>query len=256
MLAIGETDDSLHLLNKVAADGDMNLFDHLVDRGAQPGKSLALHAACRCSDQDKSVAMVRHLLDVYHMDINSNDEDFRNSLSGAHDIGSPLCSAIINRNLPAVEELLRRGADPAHPYQNPISYAVKAEGFLPALEPLLRAGVDPTTALTEAVGCLNVDAMKSCLALGADPGPGLRKALEQEESRLQEVTDDAAFREEQTDLSDSRSQEEVEEDLQEARETETRNKMIIILLQSAIAVRNGRDLSVGDATGRHDQIAI
>lgn len=116
-LAKGESDSSLHLLNKVAADGDIDLFDHLVSRGAQASKSLALHAACRCHDSDTSVAMIRHLLDVYHMEINSNDEDFRDTIHGAHDIGSPLCSAIIHRNIDAVEELLQHGADPTHPNQ-------------------------------------------------------------------------------------------------------------------------------------------
>lgn len=94
-LAPGETDWSLHLLNNVAADGDIALFDYLVDRGADPTLSTALHSASACRDPDLSRAMICHLLDKYGMDINSNNDDFRDFVHDADDRGSPLCSAIL-----------------------------------------------------------------------------------------------------------------------------------------------------------------
>ena len=45
VLAVGEADFSLHLLNNVAASGDIDLFDHLVSRGADTSLCTALHAA-------------------------------------------------------------------------------------------------------------------------------------------------------------------------------------------------------------------
>ena len=84
-LAPGETDRSLHLLNNVAADGNIALFDCLVDRGADPTLSTALHSASACKDPDLSRAMVCHLLDRYGMDINSNSDDFRDFVHDADD---------------------------------------------------------------------------------------------------------------------------------------------------------------------------
>lgn len=224
ILAKGESDDSLHLLNKVAADGDINLFNHLVGRGAKASHSLALHAACRCETSDRSVAMINHLLDVHHMSINSNDSDMRTTFSGAHDIGSPLCSAIKHKNLAAVEELLRRGAEPSFLHQGPVSYAVRTGGFLPALKPLLLAGLDATRALKTAVRVSNVDAVELCLTFGANPESWLSEAMEQEQSRLQAST---------------KALTPTEKDRQEEGQIEPRSKKVVDLLKSAIASRAG-----------------
>lgn len=123
-LAPGETDRSLHLLNNVAADGNIALFDYLADRGADVTLSTALHSASACKDPELSKSMVCHLLDKHDMDINSNNDDFRDFIYQADDRGSPLCSAILNRNLAVVHELLKWGASPTYPDRCPISYAV------------------------------------------------------------------------------------------------------------------------------------
>jgi ankyrin repeat protein len=172
-LAMGESDYSLHLLNRVAADGNIDLFDHLVGRGADASLSTALHSASACKDPDLSKAMRCHFLDKHGMDIDSNNEDFRDFFHDPDDKGSPLCNAIFNRNFAVLHELLKRGASPTYPDEYPISYAVKEDGFLPALEPLLCAGVDPNIALETAVIHQNIEAVKICMACGADLAHGL-----------------------------------------------------------------------------------
>jgi ankyrin repeat protein len=189
---MGESDYSLHLLNRVAADGNIDLFDHLVTRGADASLSTALHSASKCEDHEMSRAMVRRLLDKYHMDINRNNEDFRDFFRDADDKGSPLCSAILHRNLTVVHELLQRGASPIEPDKYPISYAVMLDGFLPALKPLFSAGADPTVALKQASSFRNFEAARMCLDNGADPVPALQNALERYERKTKSIAEDKA----------------------------------------------------------------
>lgn len=197
-LAFEASDNSLHLLNKVAADGDIDLFDYLVSRGADASRSLALHTASKFQDPEKSRAMVCNLLDRHNMDINVNDRTFRDTFNGVSDQGSPLCSAVIHRNLAVVQELLNRGASSSKPGFRPVSYAVKSGGFLPALEPLLRAGADPTKALIMSVRCTNLEAAETCLEFGADPASALVDAIEDEKERVEIAADNAAFYEDQS----------------------------------------------------------
>jgi hypothetical protein len=56
-------DKTLGVLNNAATLGDIDLFDYLVSRGADPSKSIALHAAARCPDPVKTKAMILHLVD-------------------------------------------------------------------------------------------------------------------------------------------------------------------------------------------------
>ena len=197
-LAFEASDNSLHLLNKVAADGDIDLFDYLVSRGADASRSLALHTASKFQDPEKSRAMVCNLLDRHNMDINVNDRTFRDTFNGVSDQGSPLCSAVIHRNLAVVQELLNRGASSSKPGFRPVSYAVESGGFLPALEPLLRAGADPTKALVMSVRCTNLEAAETCLEFGADPASALVDAIEDEKERVEIAADNAAFYEDQS----------------------------------------------------------
>lgn len=192
----GGRDDSLHHLNIIAADGDIDLFDHLVSRGADPLKSLALHSASENEDPEKSRAMVRHLLDKHKMDINSNNEDFRDFFHYASDTGSPLCNAVLHRNLGVVLELLERGARIMSLRANAVRFAVKEGGFFPALKPLLRAGANPTEALTSAVCHMNFQAAQLCLDFGADPAPALHRAIEDEGRRQERIANNAAWDEE------------------------------------------------------------
>jgi hypothetical protein len=198
-LAFGETDDSLHLLNNVAADGNIYLFDHLVGKGADASRGLALHTASNCQDPEKSRAMVCHLLDKHNMDMDINDETFRDMIHAAHDEGSPLYSSVIHRNLAVIQELLKRGASFNDPAAWLVEYAVMADGFLPALEPLLRAGVDPTEALLSSVDSINLEATKICMEFGADPTPTLPETLEREKSRAASVAQYAAYHERSPD---------------------------------------------------------
>jgi hypothetical protein len=186
-LAPGKTDSSLHLLNNVAADGNIALFDYLVDKGADPTLSTALFSASACEDPELSKAMVCHLLDRYGMDINSNNDDFRDFVHDADDRGSPLCSAILSRDLAVVLELLKRGASPSYPDMYPVSYAVAEDGFLAALEPLLSAGIDAASALDIAVGYSNSGAAKICMAFGADPARSVPITIEYMEDKTRSV---------------------------------------------------------------------
>jgi ankyrin repeat protein len=173
--------------------------------------------------------MVCHLLDKYNMDVNCNNNDFRDFFHDAKDSGSPLCSAVLHRNLAVVLELLQRGADPSESYSEPVSNAVKADGFVPALELLLCAGADPNKALLSAVHCINFDAVKVCMEFGADPAPALPRALEQEEGRVDSVARNAAYFERQPDEDVAK-----DERLEEKMATERNSKAILEMLRSAM----------------------
>lgn len=72
-----------------------------------------------------------------------------------------------------------------------------------------------------------------CASFGADADVGLRKALLQEESRLER---NAAH---QRDHEDSRSSEERQEDLQEEQATQSRSDMIVDFLKNTLANGSG-----------------
>ena len=229
-LAPGETDNSLHVLNNIAASGDMDLFDHLVSRGADTSLCTALHAASRCPDSQKSIAMVRHLLDNHNMDIERNNKDLRRFMHDPHDFGTPLCSAVIHKNLAVVHELLARGARVNAPFYFPIDYAVTEGGFMPALEPLLRAGADASDALQQCVLTRNIEAAKVCLQFGADPAPALRKAIEWEAYRADRIAEGAACHESDPQWSNKKS-----ESLNERQRAEERDSQAMVkLLESAM----------------------
>ncbi|KAF7190796.1 hypothetical protein HII31_07955 [Pseudocercospora fuligena] len=177
-LYTGATDTSLHVLNRVAARGNIKLFDHLVSRGADPHRSFALHCASKCKDPEVSVAMVSHLLDHHKLDVYANNEDLRNFFHDPPDSGTPLTNAIYRRNLAVVKELIRRGVDPNHRYHasEAIGYHNFEEGFLPALPILLEAGADADEALKSAIFSSHLEAAKICLDFGADPESGLQYA--------------------------------------------------------------------------------
>ncbi|PIA92164.1 hypothetical protein CB0940_09973 [Cercospora beticola] len=188
----GGYDNSIKILNGSAANADVELFDHLVSRGAEPARSLALHYTSKCKVPESAVTILSHLLDVYDMDIHADTDDLRNFFHDSPDSGTPLCSAIYYKNLAVVEALLKRGADPDRcgatghlPTSKAMGDAL-FEGFLPALAPLLDAGADPTLALRHAVKRGNVDCAKVCLGYGADVKAGLQIAHEREVKRLRE----------------------------------------------------------------------
>lgn len=219
----------MHLLNNVAASGDIDLFDHLVSRGADTSLCTALHAASKCKDPKTSTAMVRYLLDKHKMDIDRNRDDLRQIYHDPRDKGSPLCSAILYKNLPVVHELLKRGARVNDPNWSPVYHSTKAGGFPSALEPLLRAGADATKALRTSALTTNIDAAKACLQSGADPAPALREAIEWEQRRANRIASDAEYDKRNPESSYEKSENEIEKERTEERESQA----MVRLLKSA-----------------------
>jgi hypothetical protein len=70
----GDRDDTVKVLNKAAAQGNIEMFDHLVGRGADPSRSITLHTATQCEDPVKTVAMITHLIEKYRFDVNADEE--------------------------------------------------------------------------------------------------------------------------------------------------------------------------------------
>jgi ankyrin repeat protein len=147
--------------------GDTGLFDHIVSRGANPQNSVALHWASKCHDPDKTIAMIDHLLDKQHMNIEANNADFW-TVVDAPDVGTPLECAVYYRNLAAVKHFLKRGAQPRGAAD--ISAGRwDVPPFLPALGPLLDGGADPDDALEWVICTNDIEAAKLCVEAGADP---------------------------------------------------------------------------------------
>lgn len=165
----GDRDFSLKVLNGVAARGDIELFDHLVSRGADLHRSMALHCASRCKDAEKSTAMIDHLLDCHSLDIELDGMTLCDYFDTAGDCGTPLECAIFHKNLSVIHRLLGRGAKATDAaVQHAIGYC-QDEGYLPALCPLLDAGADLEEAFDWAVHWGNLEAARICLERGADP---------------------------------------------------------------------------------------
>lgn len=160
-------DYSLKVLNLIAASADIQLFDHLVSRGADPQRSIALHRASKCRDPEKAIAMIDHLLDKHHMNIEANSEDFRTTVDSL-DAGTPLNCAVYYRNLATVKHLLKRGAQPRGAADQAAG-RWGVEPFLPALGPLLDAGADPNSALGLVICTNDIEAARLCIEAGADP---------------------------------------------------------------------------------------
>lgn len=170
-------DYSVKVLSNVAARGDIELFDHLVGRGADPHRSMALHSVCRCKDPQKAKAMVDHLLDKHGMNIEAHNKSLR-KLMFMRDSGTPVHCAVHYNNLATLEQLLARGADP----ESGVKYAIGNflfTSYLPALAPLLEAGANADRALDRAVGSKSVEAARICLAHGAD----LSRVVEEQQAR-------------------------------------------------------------------------
>lgn len=120
-----------------------------------------------------AVAMLDHLLDVHHMDMEANNEDLRDFFHAAGDSGTPLKCAVFYHNLAAVTRLLERGANPEKAIFSAITRFFSPP-WLPAIAPLLQAGADADDTLAYAVDHLNFEAAKICLDNGANPAKVLR----------------------------------------------------------------------------------
>ena len=143
---------------------------------------MSLHRASKCQDARKSIAMIDHLLEKHHMDIEANNDDMRDKIDHSDDSGTPINCAVYYRNLAAVNHLLKRGAKPSDAaYQSAGRRwgATAYEPFLPALGPLLDAGANPDRTLRIAVYIDNIEAARICLKAGADP----REIISSQEAR-------------------------------------------------------------------------
>lgn len=163
---IGNKDYSVKVLNNVAQLGNVELFAHLVNRGADPQRSTALHAVSMCKDPEKAKAMIDHLLDVHHMDLEANSGDLHYTMF-RHDEGRPVHCAVHHRNLDTLSHLILRGADPERAMQYAVGNCLYRK-FLPAVGLLIDAGANADRALGRAVDNKDIEAARICLAHGAD----------------------------------------------------------------------------------------
>jgi hypothetical protein len=118
--------------------------------------------------------MITHLIDVHHMNIEADNEDYRDHFHAAGDSGTPLSNAVYRQNMPALLALLERGASPRQATYHSIHHLFGPKSWLPAVGPLLDAGADSDWAFAHAVDNLNFAAAKVCLAKGANPTGALR----------------------------------------------------------------------------------
>ena len=147
------------------------MFNDLVSRGADPRLSIALHRASKCQDAATCIAMIDNLLDQHNMDIEGDNEVFRNRIDYSADSGTPLNCALCYKNIAAINHLLKRGANPESAVSHSVGTNYWRTGFLPALGPLLDAGADPDAALELAATRDDIEAAAICLSRGANPRP-------------------------------------------------------------------------------------
>ncbi|KAK9416708.1 putative Ankyrin repeat-containing protein [Seiridium unicorne] len=182
-------DKTLSVLNNAAALGDVDLFDYLVSRGAEPAKSIALHTAAHCLDLAKVKAMIAHLIVEYGFDPNADDNPTGMRLLSmmSDDTGVPLDFAIRFKNLAAVEALLQHGADPNVRDHIPLRQAVALGSA--AIKPFLEAGADANVALSKAVKTGELQIAKLCIEHKADPRVALNEIAADKLEVNQEMLD-------------------------------------------------------------------
>ncbi|KAF3770870.1 hypothetical protein M406DRAFT_67231 [Cryphonectria parasitica EP155] len=169
-------DKTVEVLNRAAAAGDIELFDHLAARGADPGRSNALHNAAGSSRGDAAAAaMINHLVDRYHLDVNAGDDchglnemvTWQTPPGTSPHYTTPLVYAARASNVAAAEALLHRGARVAEALSAAV---VKRNAQLVGL--LLDHGADPSRGLAAAVVQGFVEGARLCLEHGADVARG------------------------------------------------------------------------------------
>lgn len=156
-------DLTVEVLNKAGALGDTDFFDHLVARGAEPSRSIALH---RAASSEKAVSMIAHLIDKYNFDVdaNFNHGDPNGPTVWGDWPETPLIFAVRHNNLPGVEALLKYGAKAG---STAADFAV-GEDNAPILRLLLDNGSNPTESLICAVNYNRLECCRLCLEYGAD----------------------------------------------------------------------------------------
>jgi ankyrin repeat protein len=164
-------DNTCAVLNTAALHGDIDLFDHLVSRGADPSRSNALHHAALCKDSGKAIEMISHLIEKHNFDLEAED-----GCGGLQELagwavddpyGSPLNYAACRGNIQAMEALLKYGADPS----KSLSMAMNHKQG-PVVKFLLEAGAKDTESFGIAVTEDYLEGAELCLQHGADPADG------------------------------------------------------------------------------------
>lgn len=115
--------------------------------------------------------MIDNLLDNHDMEIEGDNEIFRDRIDYSADSGTPLNCALYYENIVAINHLLKRGANPESAVSHSIGTNYWRAEFLPALGPLLDAGADPDAALELAATRDDIEAAAICLSRGANPRP-------------------------------------------------------------------------------------
>jgi C4-dicarboxylate-specific signal transduction histidine kinase len=136
----------------------------------------------KCKDPEKARAMIDHLLDKHHMDIECDSLDLQ-KIMFLHETGKPVHRAVYSRNLDVLQHLLLRGADPESGMEVAIGNCIYSNNFLPALGPLLQAGADPNRALSQAIRQKDIEAARICLDHGAE----VMLAIEEQRARAVRV---------------------------------------------------------------------
>jgi hypothetical protein len=115
--------------------------------------------------QHNAAAMITHLIDKYDFDVNTDDScgGLDNRTLGDFISGTPLHFAISCSNLPAVETLLKYGAE----IRDDVWVAIDNK-CAPALKMFLDSHIDPSDALDIAFLKDYIEGCKLCLEYGAD----------------------------------------------------------------------------------------
>lgn len=187
----GGYDYSLKVLNRVAIEGNIELFDHLVSRGADPSRSRALHCTAQCKDPVKARAMIDHLLDRYQFSIEADNREFLKT-GPRPDHGTPLICAIYHKNIAVVRHLLQRGADPETGLWNAVgSNILPREGWIDGLNALLDAGANVDHAFRLAVNRAKIEAASACLDRGTVSSSVIDKSRNEDLRASSEREDEA-----------------------------------------------------------------
>ncbi|KAK6209011.1 hypothetical protein LQW54_006759 [Pestalotiopsis sp. IQ-011] len=164
-------------LNHAALKGDLEMFDHLVSRGADPARSNALHFAARHENQDLATitSIMRHLIEKHGFDIDARDHTGGIPVERTYPVNSsdqptePVRWAAYHDKPASLQALINLGASPA-----PAVYDAATKNHIECLQILLKTGVDASEALALAAKRNYIQAAQLTLEYGATA----RQALE------------------------------------------------------------------------------
>lgn len=164
-------------LNHAALIGDLEMFDHLVSRGADPARSNALHFAAQHETQDLATmtSLMRHLIEKHGFDIDARDHTGGIPVERTYPVNSsyqpaePVRWAAYHDNPISLQALINLGANPA-----PAVYDAVTKNHIECLHILLKTGVDASEALALAAKRNHIEAAQLTLEYGATA----RQALE------------------------------------------------------------------------------